>query len=263
MSSSHSPMQQLLEIMAALRHPQNGCPWDVEQNFQSIAHHTIEEAYEVVDAIDRADMQDLREELGDLLLQVVFHSRMAEEQGVFAFADVVHTLNDKLIRRHPHVFGDGRLESAAQQEEVWEAVKAEEKKRQVSHVEDTSALAGIGSGMPPFVRALKLQKKAAKTGFDWPTAEAVLPKMQEELEEIAEALQSGDAHAVEEELGDMLFVLVNMARKTGIDPDKALRQANTKFERRFRHMERLSPCFAELSLEEQEQLWLRAKQQEK
>jgi ATP diphosphatase len=236
--------------MAQLRDPDTGCPWDVEQTFATIAPYTIEEAYEVADACTSGDLPALKDELGDLLLQVVFHARMAEEQGVFAFADVAEAISAKMIRRHPHVFGDApRMGSHGQ----WEAIKAEERKDKPI---DPSALAGVTVALPALMRAEKLQKRAARTGFDWPDAEGARAKIIEELDEIAAA---EDAAAREDEVGDLLFSAVNYARKLGIDPETALRGANAKFERRFRTMETSAEDFVDLSLADKERLWQQAK----
>jgi len=264
-------IDDLLRIMAALRDPRTGCPWDVRQDFASIAPYTIEEAYEVADAIDRGDFDDLRDELGDLLLQVVFHARMAEEGGRFVFRDVVAAICDKLIRRHPHVFPDaqGRLVSVAdadQQTAAWEELKRRE--RVASGDSDPSALAGVPRGLPEWQRALKLQKRAARAGFDWNSPLPVLDKLAEEIGEVRREIESGAPHErIADEIGDVLFVGVNLARLAGVDYSQALRAANAKFERRFRRMEALAAadgvCFAGLDLPAQEGYWLRAKAEEK
>ena len=255
-------VDDLLVIMARLRDRNGGCPWDIEQDFASIAPYTIEEAYEVADAIDRGDFDDLRDELGDLLLQVVFHARMAEEAGHFAFADVVAAICDKMLRRHPHVFGDASVADAQAQTDAWEAIKRAER----GDDGDDSALAGVARGLPEWQRALKLQKRAARVGFDWPDAQAVLSKLHEELAEVASEIDAGEAPGsprLLDEVGDLLFVAVNLARKTGVDVSAALRHANGKFEHRFRAMEDLAAGdgdqFAELDLDAQEALWQRAK----
>lgn len=260
-------MKRLLAIMRALRDKQTGCPWDIEQTFASIAPYTIEEAYEVADAIDRGDRQDLREELGDLLLQVVFHAQMASEEGAFAFDDVVEAICEKMIRRHPHVFADAQIENASAQTAAWEAQKQAERKAKGE--QDDSALAGIARGLPEWQRAAKLQNRAARTGFDWPDYRPVLAKLREELDEVeAEfaAREVGASARLEEELGDLLFVAVNLARHAGVDPGSALRRANRKFEQRFRAMERSAKgsgeVFSELTLEQQERLWQQVKQQD-
>jgi len=279
-------IEQLLAIMARLRDPDGGCPWDVQQTFATIAPYTIEEAYEVADAIDRDDLDDLRDELGDLLLQVVFHARMAQEQGAFAFADVVAAISDKMLRRHPHVFAaqgsanapEGRMPGTAAGASVgnveaqaaeWEAHKRRE--RRAAGEEDTSVLAGIARGLPEWQRATKLQKRAATVGFDWPGPEPVIAKLHEEIEEVrvefaAVAADPADASAhdrLEDEIGDLLFVCANLARHARVDPGSALRRANAKFERRFRAMERLAAedgvVLAQLSLEAQDRYWDRAK----
>jgi nucleoside triphosphate diphosphatase len=256
----------LLAIMARLRDPQHGCPWDREQTFETVAPYTIEEAYEVADAIDRRDYDHLRDELGDLLLQVVFHARMAEEARLFAFGDVVEAICDKLVRRHPHVFGEARVESAEAQSTHWEALKAAERAGQGDT--DASALAGVSRGMPEWQRALKLQKKAARVGFDWPDVAPVFDKLHEEIEEVRAEFGSGaDPARLTDEIGDVLFVCVNLARHAGADVSQALRHANAKFERRFRRMEALAAeaggTLAGRSLAEQDALWDRAKAEER
>lgn len=233
-------IDRLLEIMAKLRDPEGGCPWDVEQDFRSIAPYTIEEAYEVADAIEQNDMPALRDELGDLLLQVVFHARMAEEAGHFAFADVAAGIGDKMVRRHPHVFGDLTVEDADAQTKAWEETKAAERaaKAQASD-QESGVLDGVASGLPALLRALKLQKRAARVGFDWPGAAQVFAKIDEEIAEIkAEVDRGGRPARLEDEVGDLLFAAVNLARHLGVDPESALRSTNAKFERRFKAMER-------------------------
>lgn len=268
-----SSIDRLLTIMARLRDPQRGCPWDVEQTFATIAPYTIEEAYEVADAIDRADLGDLKDELGDLLLQVVFHSCMAQEQGAFSFDDVVAAISDKMVRRHPHVFGDVSVADAEAQTVAWEEHKRLE--REDNGHQDRSALAGIARGLPEWQRAVKLQKRAARVGFDWPDVTPVFAKLHEEIDEVrAEfaALQTdpGDAVArdrLEDEIGDVLFVCANLARHAQVDVGAALRRANLKFERRFRAMEALADAeaggLAGLSLQEQDRYWDRVKADEK
>ncbi len=265
---------RLVEIMAALRTPVSGCPWDLEQSFATIAPYTIEEAYEVVDAIERGDIADLREELGDLLLQVVFHARMAEEAGEFDFGGVVEAITTKLIRRHPHVFGDARNLEPAEVKALWTRIKAEEKRDRAIAREKTGlveppagALAGTPHALPALTRALKLQEKASKVGFDWNDAKAVLAKLREETGEIEEALAAGDAESVKGEVGDLLFVVANLARHLEVDPEAALRGANGKFERRFAHIEaRLGAAGRrpeEASLAEMDALWNEAKRSER
>ncbi len=258
----------LLRIMARLRDPQGGCPWDLQQDFSSIAPYTIEEAYEVADAIDRNDLAGLKDELGDLLLQVVFHAQMASEQGAFAFADVVAAISTKLLRRHPHVFGDARADDAGQVVENWEQIKQRE--RADAGDTDDSALAGIARGLPEWQRALKLQKRAARTGFDWPDVAPVLDKLREEVDEVQAEFESAahpGRHArLEDEIGDLLFVCANLARHARVDPGSALRRANIKFERRFRAMEALAAArgqvMSALDLEQQEALWQAVKRGE-
>jgi ATP diphosphatase len=266
-SDTPSPsIADLLAIMARLRDRERGCPWDVEQTFDTIAPYTIEEAYEVADAIDRKDYAHLRDELGDLLLQVVFHARMAEEAGHFAFDDVVGAICDKMVRRHPHVFGDARVaESADAQLANWEELKAGERAAQGDA--DTSALAGISRGMPEWQRALKLQQRAARVGFDWPDVGLVFDKLHEEIDEVrAEFADGSDPQRLTDEIGDVLFVCVNLARHAKVDVSHALRHANAKFERRFRHMETLAAADGGLAgkpLEAQDALWGLAKAAER
>ncbi len=270
-----SDIAELLAIMARLRDPDGGCPWDLQQDFATIAPYTIEEAYEVADAIDRGDMADLRDELGDLLLQVVFHARMAEEAGAFAFGDVVAAICDKMVRRHPHVFAAGTADAVGDSAAVlrnWDAIKRAE--RDARGEADSSALAGISRGLPEWQRAVKLQQKAAKVGFDWPDPAPVLDKLHEEIDEVraefdAVAADPGDAAArdrLEDELGDVLFVCANLARHARVDVGNALRRANAKFERRFRAMEALAAADGGLAgkpLNAQDRYWVQAKAAEK
>lgn len=251
-------MQQLLEIMQRLRDPDNGCPWDVEQDFSSIAPYTIEEAYEVADAIARGDMADLKDELGDLLFQVVFHAQLAKEQGDFDFDDVHQAVCDKMLRRHPHVFADLEIKDAARQKQVWEIYKAEERKAKGQ----PSLMDGIPAGMAELQRAVKLQKRAGKAGFDWASPGPVLDKFDEELAEMRAAMASGDRDAMEDELGDLLFVATNLARQLDIDPGTALRRGNAKFERRFRALEDAAggpDGLQAMELEAMEALWQQIK----
>lgn len=228
-------IDRLLAIMARLRNPDGGCPWDLEQSFETIAPYTIEEAYEVADAIQRGDLAELKEELGDLLFQVVFHAQMASEQGAFSFDDVAAAIADKMIRRHPHVFGDADARSAESQTHAWEAQKAAE--RAAKAAADPSVLANVPLALPALTRAEKLMKRAARVGFDWPDVEGVFAKIDEELAELREAAREGDADHIAEEIGDLLSTVVNAARKLGVDPEAALRGSNAKFERRFRYVE--------------------------
>ena len=258
-------IDRLKRIMAQLRDPKTGCPWDVEQNFASIAPYTIEEAYEVADAIEAGDMEALKDELGDLLLQVIFHSQMADEQRAFNFDDVAETISDKMVRRHPHVFSDDYVGDAGAQTRAWEETKARERKAKAADDPDHSALDGVAKGLPALLRALKLQKRAARTGFDWPGAEGALAKLREEIDELSgEVRRSGDdREKLADELGDVLFSVVNLARKLDMDPEAALRHGNAKFERRFRIMERkLKSAGRELNgaeLDEMEAEWQQAK----
>ena len=259
-------LDDLLAVMARLRDPERGCLWDVQQDFASIAPYTIEEAYEVADAIDRGDFDDLREELGDLLLQVVFHAQMAAEQGRFGFADVAQAISAKMIRRHPHVFGDARYGNLDAQKQAWEELKAAERAAR-GEAHDASALAGISRGLPEWKRAAKLQQRAAAVGFDWPDHRPVLDKLAEEIDEVRAEFEAGaDPARLEDEIGDVLFVVANLARHAGVDFSRALRHANAKFERRFRRMEQLAAgeggTLAERDLAAQEALWRRAKQDE-
>jgi ATP diphosphatase len=265
-------ISRLLDIMAALRTPGSGCPWDLEQDFATIAPYTIEEAYEVVDAIARGDLDDLRDELGDLLLQVVFHARMAEEQNAFAFGDVVDAISRKMIRRHPHVFADqdGRL-TPSDVKGAWERIKAEEKaeraaRRPQDETSHQSLLSGVKAGQPALARAMALQRKASSVGFDWNDPRAVVNKIREEADEIEAALDRGEASELADETGDLLFALVNLARHAGVDPEMALRSTNAKFERRFGYIERALSAqgrsLESASLSEMDALWDEAKAKE-
>lgn len=260
--------EDLLRIMAKLRDPDGGCPWDVVQDFASIAPYTIEEAYEVADAIEQSDMESLKGELGDLLLQVVFHAQMASEAGHFEYADVVNAVSEKMVVRHPHVFGDASIEDADAQTKAWEdqkanerAAKAEASGRVVSVLDD------VARGLPALMRAEKLQKRAARVGFDWPTVEPVFDKVREELDEVSVEIDRGsDPARLEDELGDVLFTCVNLARKLGTDPETALRRTNAKFERRFRDVETYAAedgkSLSDMDIEALEALWVRAKEAE-
>jgi ATP diphosphatase len=256
-----SDIAALLGIMARLRNPDGGCPWDLEQTFASIAPSTIEEAYEVADAIQRGDFADLRDELGDLLLQVVFHARMAEEAGHFDFADVVAAISDKLVRRHPHVFGAEKVADAAEQTRRWEDLKQQEREARAGKGVEPSALDGIAAGLPEWLKAEKLLKRAARVGFDWPDPEGVIGKLHEEIDEVRAELRRTprDSERIEDEIGDVLFVCVNLARHAGVDFGRALAHANTKFERRFRAMESAAreagTPLPTLPLAAQERLW--------
>jgi nucleoside triphosphate diphosphatase len=276
-------ISRLIEIMAQLRTPVTGCPWDLEQNFATIAPYTIEEAFEVADAIARGDLQDLRDELGDLLLQVVYHARMAEEQKAFDFGDVVEAITKKMIRRHPHVFADkdGNL-SSADVKGAWDRIKAEEKAERAAQrleadgepksleaksLEAKSLLASVKTGQPPLARAVALQREASTVGFDWNDPRAVLQKIREEADEIEAALYRNDADELAEETGDILFAVANLARHLNVDPGTALRITNAKFERRFAFIERTLAAqgrsLQETSLDEMDELWTQAKREEK
>lgn len=291
MSTTSGRIDELIAIMAALRTPVTGCPWDLEQNFRTIAPYTIEEAYEVADAIERGDLVDLKDELGDLLLQVVYHARLAEEQGAFAFADVVAAISRKMVRRHPHVFGDEAARSAGAAKGFWEKIKAEEKaekaaERAATGRPSTSAsssrvLADVPAGLPALTRAVKLQDKAARVGFDWPSLAPVMDKMREELAELEEVALAADPRGpfptpdldatrrarIEEEYGDLLFVMANVARHLKIDPEAALRSANQKFVRRFSAVEtklaQRGSSPERSTLHEMDQLWTEAKSEER
>jgi ATP diphosphatase len=262
-NAAETQLRRLLEIMAALRDPERGCPWDKEQDFDSIAPYTIEEAYEVADAIARRDFAALPDELGDLLFQVVYHARMAEEAGRFEFADVATLIVDKMLRRHPHVFGDAAARDAAEQTIAWE----EQKKQERSARAETGTLAGVAVGLPALTRAAKLTARAARVGFDWPDAVAVLEKLDEEVAELRAELPGADPARLSDELGDLLFVIANLARKLGLDPETCLRQANDKFTRRFRSMEYTIESkkltLMEISLEEMEAAWQEVKRTER
>src|SRR6516165_8508542 len=262
--TSH-PIDHLLEVMARLRDPQRGCPWDREQEFSTIAPYTIEEAYEVADAIARNDMVALKDELGDLLFQVVFHARMAEEAGIFAFGDVIAAIADKMERRHPHVFADAEITSVAAQNRAWEENKAAERRgrsREAGTAE--SVLDGVALALPALLRAVKLQKRAARIGFDWPEAHAVFDKIEEEITELRTELdRGGDSERLEDEIGDLLFAVANLARKLELDPEAALRRATSKFERRFRRVEALvAERPTKTGLEALEALWQEVKREE-
>ena len=272
-----SPIDQLRDIMRQLRDPDTGCAWDLAQDFKSIAQFTLEEAYEVVDAIERGDIEDLKDELGDLLLQVVFHAQMASEQNLFNFDDVVQAISDKMLRRHPHVFGDVVFESEHELKASWEAIKAEERRQKLarqhtdSHdLEDVeqptpqvSALDGIAPNLPALKRADKTQKRAARVGFDWPDIRPVWDKLAEEAAEVREAIEAGEKDAIEDEIGDLLFTVVNLARHAGIDSEAALRRASLKFERRFRDVELQAAdsnkTLIDLPLSDLDELWDKAK----
>lgn len=262
-------INRLLEIMEALRTPVTGCPWDAEQTFETIAPYTIEEAYEVADAIARGDLDDLKDELGDLLFQVVFHARMAEEVGAFAFGDVVEAITRKMIRRHPHVFGERAGPTTHDQiKGTWAVIKAQEKAKRAERnpqrvTDESSLLAGVKAGLPALARAFELQKKAATVGFDWKEPGPVLDKVREETEEVADALRSRDEAAIGEEIGDLIFTAINLARVSGVDPETALRATNRKFERRFAFVEReiaaQGKTLEQATLGEMEAAWVRAK----
>ncbi|MHA1536010.1 MAG: nucleoside triphosphate pyrophosphohydrolase [Alphaproteobacteria bacterium] len=258
------PLSRLLEIMVRLRDPDGGCPWDIEQTFETIAPYTIEEAYEVADAIARKDFTDLKDELGDLLLQVVYHAEMAREAGHFDFAEVAQAIGEKMVRRHPHVFAGSQVASAARQREAWEDIKARERAEKRSA---PSALDGVPLALPALMRAEKLGKRAARVGFDWPDIGGVLAKVDEELDEFRAELDGGSRERQAEEIGDLLFACANLARKAGLDPESALHDASRRFEARFRHLEKAlrdpkrDP--KSVPLEELEALWQAAKAEEK
>jgi nucleoside triphosphate diphosphatase len=263
-------ISRLLEIMAALRRPVTGCPWDLKQDFNSIAPYTLEEAYEVADAIERNDLDDLCEELGDLLLQVVFHAQMASEMGVFAFGDVVERITSKMIRRHPHVFGDDKARGAGMAKGMWDRIKFEEKAekaaRRGASAPDNCFLDEVPLNLPALTRALKLQQRAAKVGFDWDQSEPILDKIEEEIAELREEISAGEDDKARAEYGDLLFALVNLGRHLKIDPEDALKYANNKFRRRFRHIEEgletAGRSLGAATLAEMEALWNDAKNKE-
>jgi nucleoside triphosphate diphosphatase len=269
-----SDIRRLIEIMAALRDPIAGCPWDVEQTFASIVPFTIEEAYEVADAVERGSTDDLREELGDLLLQVVFHAQMAEEAGLFDFGGVVEAITAKLVRRHPHVFGEASARNPAAVKELWGRIKADEKRaksesragRGLAADDRSGALDGVPLALPGLTRAMKLQEKAGKVGFDWNDVRAVLEKIREEVVEVEAEIATGSPQSLSAEVGDLMFAVVNLARHLKVDPEAALRGANAKFERRFAHIEnRLAErgrTPESASLDEMESLWVEAKAKE-
>ncbi len=268
-------LDDLLQLMARLRHPEHGCPWDLKQSYASIVPYTLEEAYEVADAIERGDFDHLPGELGDLLFQVVYYSQLAAEEGRFGFAEVVDGITAKLIRRHPHVFPDGDLYAAPDAQKLeeaavkqrWEELKAEERAARAAAPEQLSLLDDVPQALPALSRAAKLQKRAAQVGFDWPEALPVLDKVREELDEVLEAMSENDPQAIAEELGDLLFVVVNLARHLKVEPEAALRAANGKFERRFRFIEQAlrdaGRPIENCSLDELDALWGEAKKQEK
>jgi tetrapyrrole methylase family protein/MazG family protein/ATP diphosphatase len=263
-SPADHPIFRLIEVMAKLRDRQGGCAWDLEQTFATIAPYTVEEAYEVADAIERGSLPDLKEELGDLLLQVVFHSRMAEEEGAFAFTDVVEAINAKMIRRHPHVFGDAEVRTSAEQTAAWEIIKAEER---VDKGKDQSLLDDVPIGLPALTRAVKLSRRAASVGFVWPSSKEVLEKLHEEVAELQAEIDAGDLVKARQELGDVLFVVANLARELDVEPEDALRATNAKFVRRFRFIEEQlaaagkSPALSDL--DEMDGLWEAAKRAER
>lgn len=266
-SGLYYDINSLIDIMRQLRDPETGCPWDLEQNFKTIAPYTIEEAYEVADAIERNDLNELKDELGDLLLQVIFHSQMAKEEGAFEFNDVVTSICDKMIRRHPHVFSDTKINDPDEQTALWDKIKAEERAAKSEGKESVSILDDVPNNLPGLLRARKLTRRAANVGFDWPDANSVLDKLDEESDELKEAIESKDQDHIEEEFGDLLFVLANLSRHLKIDPEKALRRANQKFVSRFHSIERETAAQGKTlessSLDELDALWNAAKLTEK
>ncbi len=259
--------QALIDLMARLRDPETGCAWDVRQDFHSLIPYTIEEAYEVVDAIERQDFEDLCSELGDLLLQVVFHSRIAEERGLFDFEQVSASIGEKLVNRHPHVFAGVTFDTDEQRQQAWESAKAEERQQKITSQTSESVLAGIAQSLPALLACEKLQNRAASHGFDWPEAEPVFDKVKEELQEVHEAWQSGDQAHVQEEIGDLLLVVVNLARHLKVNPEIALKEANKKFTRRFHYIEQQieasGKVLRDCQLEELDSLWHEAKRVQK
>jgi nucleoside triphosphate diphosphatase len=267
LAGPHPTLEQavaaLASIMTALRTPGTGCPWDLEQDFASIAPYTLEEAYEVADAIERGDMGELREELGDLLLQVIYHAQIAEEAGHFTALDSANAITAKMVRRHPHVFADASLDALGGERKLWEDIKAQERAAKGLPEQPRSALDGVALALPALQRAEKLQSRAARVGFDWPDVGGALAKLREEIAEVEQALDSGDCPSLTEELGDLFFALVNVARKAGVDSENALRSANAKFTRRFHAMEARATSqgqrFAALDLGAQDALWNQVK----
>jgi len=266
LTDQQTQIERLRAVMAALRTPETGCPWDLKQDFASIAPYTIEEAYEVVDAIARDDMDDLKLELGDLLLQVVFHARMAEEQGLFDFNDVANAISDKMQFRHPHVFSDTHVADATQVQDNWEALKAAERAKKVPNSEPASLMDDVPNALPGLTRAVKLQKRAAQAGFDWQAAAPILAKLDEEVAEFKAEMSAEtiDKQRLTDEFGDMLFVMANLARHLKLDPETAIRSTNRKFDRRFRYVEQKAAENGEkmdaLSLEALEAYWQESKQ---
>jgi len=267
-ATKRKTIADLVAIMAALRAPGTGCPWDLEQNFETIAPYTLEEAYEVADAIGKKDMAALKDELGDLLFQVVYHAQMAQEDGAFEFDDVVEVICEKMVRRHPHVFGDESVRSSTEVDGLWERIKAEEKAQSGEQQADKGLLDSVPVALPALTRSIKLQNKAARVGFDWPSIAPVFEKAREELGELEQAIAAaqsgdGDADAIEDEYGDFLFVVANMARHLKIDPEHALRRTCAKFTRRFSHVERALAAEGrtpdQADLDEMERLWNEAK----
>ena len=266
--TAEAELRRLLDIMQALRHPATGCAWDREQRFETIAPYTIEEAYEVADAIGRRDFAALPDELGDLLFQVVYHARMAEEDGLFGFAEVARAIADKMVRRHPHVFGDAAARSAGAQTAAWEAQKSTERQALAeSGSLESGTLAGVPTALPALTRALKLTARAARVGFDWPDAASVLDKLEEEASELRRELPTGDPERLADEVGDLLFVVANLARKLSLDPETCLRLGNAKFERRFRGVEQQLAAAgktpADTTLAEMEAAWQAVKRDER
>lgn len=253
-------ISDLLQVMQQLRDPEIGCVWDKKQTYKSILPYTIEEVYEVSEAIETSNFEGLVDELGDLLFQIVFYAQIAKEEGRFEFDDITHAITEKMIRRHPHVFSDHKVETVEEQSRLWDEIKKNERK---DIVQDDGALNGVNKYQPPINIATKLQKKAAKTGFDWPTLDGPLAKVDEELEEVKEAINSGDQAAIKDELGDLFFAVVNLSRHLNVSPDEAIASTNAKFESRFKKMENMarnnSKEFSELSLEEQETYWVEVK----
>jgi len=257
-----SSIKQLLEIMSSLRHPETGCPWDIKQTFETIVPYTLEEAYEVADSIERGHMEELKDELGDLLFQVVFYAQMAKEQNLFEFDDVIEAISDKLVRRHPHVFADEEYENENTLNDAWEKSKATERDSKAES-EQASILDGVAKALPALKRSQKLQKRAAREGFDWPTIEPVFEKIQEEILEVKQAMQEKDEQAVFEEVGDLMFACVNLARHLKVDAEESLRSGNSKFEKRFSYIEQKisgeNKTFQQCNLEILERYWQEAK----
>ena len=262
-------IEKLIEIMQSLRDPENGCPWDLEQDFQSLIPYTIEEAYEVADAIEQNDLEDIKGELGDLLFQIVFYSQLGKEQSAFDFNDVAETISDKLIRRHPHVFSDAKIKNSEEQTKEWEKIKQQEREiKSIKNSSELSILDDVSRALPSLMRSEKLQKRAAREGFDWPNIQDVMLKVNEELNEVHQELDADvqDKEKIEEEIGDLFFSCINLSRHAGLDAEQCVRKANLKFERRFRELEKTAKNkglqVSEINIDDLEKLWQEVKSRE-